>query len=243
MPNKIALVTGGSSGIGRAIAEQLLLAGFDVRIFGRNVKRLAETVENISRFGTIKSFVLDLSDRERIDCLLATWTEPVRLLVNNAGICGIETLEHGADVWEKIINTNLNGLYYFTCGMLRFIESGGSIINISSQLGAEGRAGFGAYCASKHAVLGLTKCWAKELGAKQITVNAICPGWVKTEMAMSDVKKMANEKGITPDEFYAELSNNLDIKRFVEPEEIGHLAVFLASEKARAISGQSYFIK
>lgn len=243
MLNKLAFVTGGSSGIGRAIAEQLLRAGYDVRICGRSLERLAETEKSLSRFGRIKSFSLDLSNREQIDHLMATWTEPVQVLINNAGICGVETLEQGSDLWEKIINTNLNGLYYFTRGIIQFIKSGGSIINISSQLGTEGRAGFGAYCASKHAVIGLTQCWAKELGTKQITVNAICPGWVKTEMAMADVKKMAVEKIISEEEMYSELTGSLDLKRFVEPEEVGRLAAFLASENARGITGQSYLIK
>ncbi len=243
MSNKTAVVTGGSSGIGFAIAQQLLSAGFQVHICGRNQERLTAAVRSLARFGEVKGFTLDLADRVQIGQWAMKWEQPIHVLVNNAGVCGIETLEQGQALWENIINTNLNGLYFLTGALLKFIQSGGSIINISSQLGTEGRAGFGAYCASKHAVLGLTKCWAKELGTKQITVNAICPGWVKTEMAMADVKKIAMEKGISVDQMYSDLASGLDLKRFVEPEEIGHLTAFLASEKARAITGQSYFIK
>lgn len=240
---KTAIVTGGSSGIGKAIAIELLKSGLAVHICGRKIKSLEDTCLELAQFGEIQYFQLDISNTEEINRFISTWKNNLNVLINNAGICGIERLEDNLNLWENIINTNLNGLYYLTKGLVKYIQPGGSIINISSQLGIEGRAGFGAYCASKHAVLGLTKCWASELGEKKITVNAICPGWVKTEMAMADVEKMAKEEKITTDQMFDRIAQNIDLKRFIEPAEIAYLVAFLASDKARAITGQGYFMK
>lgn len=241
--NLRAIVTGGSSGIGKAIALEMLKVGYRVHICGRKLKALEATCAELSCFGEINYFQFDLSNVERINELVNSWNYDLDVLVNNAGICGIERLEEDLNLWRSIIDTNLNGLYFLTKGLVKFIQPGGSIINISSQLGTEGRAGFGAYSASKHALLGLTKCWASELGKKKITVNAICPGWVKTEMAMLDVQKMAQQNNLTTDQMLDQIVQKLDLERFVEPSEIAVLAVFLASVKARAITGQSYFIK
>ena len=240
---KTAMVSGGSRGIGKAIAVELLKSGFEVFICARSVNDLEETRLEISHFGKVHCFQLDISDYDKVSTFVGDWKNTLNVLVNNAGICRTERLDENENVWEEVLNTNLNGAYYLTKGLVRWIPIGGSIINISSQLGVEGREGFGAYCATKHALLGLTRCWAKELGKKKITVNAVCPGWVKTEMALSDVKKMAGQNSLSEDDMYKSITNDLDLKRFVEPEEVASLVGFLASDKARGITGQNYFIK
>ncbi|MBT6230487.1 MAG: SDR family oxidoreductase [Candidatus Scalindua sp.] len=240
---KTAMVSGGSRGIGKAIAVELLKSGFEVFICARSVNDLEGTRSEISRFGKVQCFQLDISDNDKVSAFVGDWKNTLNVLVNNAGICRTERLDENENVWEEVLNTNLNGAYYLTKGLVRWIPIGGSIINISSQLGVEGREGFGAYCATKHALLGLTRCWAKELGKKKITVNAVCPGWVKTEMALSDVKKMAGQNSLSEDDMYKSITNDLDLKRFVEPEEVASLVGFLASDKARGITGQNYFIK
>lgn len=240
---KTAIVTGSSRGIGKAIAIELLNQGYHVYICSRTLKDLKDTCSNISHFGKAEYFQLDIADKSQLNKFLGEWKTPLNVLVNNAGICGIEKLEEDIGLWDDILNLNLNGVYFLTKGLLKWISGGGSIVNISSQLGMEGRSGFGAYCATKHAILGLTKCWAKELGEKGITVNAICPGWVKTEMAMADVKEMAQNRSISEEEMYREITKDLDLKRFIEPEEIAYLVAFLVSEQGRGITGQSYLIR
>ncbi len=240
---KIALVTGGSRGIGKAIACELLQNQFEVFICGRKINDLKSSVDNLSSLGKINYYQLDISRDEHVRKFVKEWDTPLNVLINNAGICGSERLEDEFGIWGNILATNLNGLYYLTKGLLKWIHNDGSVVNISSQLGTEGRAGFGAYCASKHALLGLTKCWAKELGHTGITVNAVCPGWVKTEMAMSDVKKMAQQRNISEEQMYVEITDELDLKRFIEPMEVAQLVAFLVSAKARGITGQVYHIK
>ena len=239
---RTALVTGGSRGIGKAITLELLNAGLKVYICGRTLKDLKNTSIELSQYGEIDYLQLDIGNRALVERFVGEWEEPLNVLINNAGICGIEKLEDDFGLWDNILNTNLNGVYYLTKGLLKWIKNGGSIINISSQLGMEGRAGFGAYCASKHALLGLTKCWARELGAKDITVNAICPGWVNTEMAMEDVRKMARERNVTQEEMCSEITRGLDLGRLIEPHEIAYLTAFLVSNKGRCVTGQCYLI-
>jgi NAD(P)-dependent dehydrogenase (short-subunit alcohol dehydrogenase family) len=240
---KTAIVTGGSHGIGKAIAVELLKSGYKVFICARTIKDLEKTHSEISHFGKAEYFQLDIADNKKVNAFLEEWDTTLNVLINNAGICRTERLDESKGFWEDILNTNLNGPYYLTRGLLKWIPSGGNIINISSQLGVEGRSGFGAYCAAKHAILGLTKCWAKELGERDITVNAVCPGWVKTEMALSDVKKMADQNSISEDGMYKNITKDLDLRRFVEPEEVAYLVDYLVSDKARGITGQNFFIK
>ena len=241
--NKVAIVTGGSSGIGKNISTALLKNGYKVFICGRTSDLLAETVNDIGYLGDIEYFKLDISNKKAIQKFIDKWGTHIDVLVNNAGICGIEKLDEDIGIWEEILATNLHGVYYLTRGLIKWINKKGSIVNISSQLGLEGRAGFGAYCASKHALLGITKCWAKELGENNIRVNAVCPGWVKTEMAMNDIKKMAEQRGIKTDQLYKEICNELDLKRFVESEEVAELVSFLISNKSNGITGQIHSIR
>jgi NAD(P)-dependent dehydrogenase (short-subunit alcohol dehydrogenase family) len=240
---KTAIVSGGSSGIGKAIAVELLKSGFEVFVCARSVKDLEETCSEISHFGKVHCFQLDIADNEKVNAFIGDWKTTLNVLINNAGICRMERLDESKNIWEEVLNTNLNGAYYLTRGLVKWIPPGGAIINISSQLGVEGREGFGAYSATKHAIIGLAKCWAKELGERGITVNAVCPGWVKTEMALSDVKKMADQNSISEDDMYKNITKDLDLKRFVEPEEVASLVGFLVSDKARGITGQNFFIK
>ena len=240
---KTAIVTGGSRGIGKAIAIELLKSGFHVYICARTLKDLKDSCSEISQFGEVDYFQLDITDNNQINNFLSKWNKTLNVLINNAGVHRVEKLEEDFGAWEETINTNLHGVYYLTKGLLKWIPNGGSIINVSSKSGVKGDPGFGAYCASKHALLGLTKCWAQELWPKRITVNAICPGWVKTEVSTAYMKELAQKRNISEEELYKEISKSLDLGRFITPEEVAFLAAFLVSERARGITGQSYFIK
>jgi NAD(P)-dependent dehydrogenase (short-subunit alcohol dehydrogenase family) len=167
----------------------------------------------------------------------------VDVLVNNAGVGGGERIEN-SDIarWRRTIDTNLVGPYLVSREVVPLMTAGGRVINLSSVLGRFGVSGYTAYCASKHGVIGLTRALALELAARQITVNALCPGWVDTEMAEEGMRQGADDTGRTFEEFRDRVLGAVPIKRIIQPEEVAELVKFLASSAASAITGQTYNI-
>lgn len=237
---KHVLITGGTRGIGRSIVDAVRAKGYVVHVIGRSREHmdafLADAGDGV--FG----YVVDLSDRSQITSFCASWQFPLYGLVNNAGVVDVEFLHEQKDVWDAVLATNLHGPYFLTKCLLAHFVDGARIINISSQLGREGRAGYSAYCASKFGLIGLTKSWAYELGSRGITVNAVCPGWVRTDMGETDLVRMACEKGVTRDALYAQICSQLELKRFTEPEEVASLVVFLMSAEASGITGRDWLM-
>ena len=242
--NKNIIITGGSRGIGKAISKKMLEQGYNVFICGRNEEGLKRTKREFSLIGGIDYFVLDISNREAVKNFATQWNRSLYGLINNAGAWKEERIdEPEKDIWDEMINLDLTGLYFLTKGLYPKITAPGRIINISSQLGLNGRAGFGPYAAAKHGVNGLTKCWAEELGGKGITVNSICPGWVKTQSNIDEIHLFAEAEGKTFEEKFREISDACLMKRFIEPEEVANLAAFLMSEEGSGICGKIYEIK
>ncbi len=246
---KTALVTGGSKGIGRSIAERLLAAGYEVHICARSADEVKKTVEELSDRGPIHGFRLDLADRKQVFDLCKSWGRPLDALVNNAAICKVERIDQHSedwidfsDSWDDVLDINLTGVYFLTKGLVRYLPDHARIVNISSQLGKEARASYGAYCASKFGLIGLTKVWAKELGPRGITVNAICPGWVKTDQAEQDMRRIAKEKGIPAEEYYKEVCAPLELRRFTEPSEVANLVAFLVSAEGSGVTGREWLM-
>jgi NAD(P)-dependent dehydrogenase (short-subunit alcohol dehydrogenase family) len=167
---------------------------------------------------------------------------PVHTLVLSAGTCERARLdqEAGDETWFRTLDVNLGGVYFAMKAVAPKMPAGGRIVVISSGLGKLGRAGYAAYSASKHAVLGVVKCVAKELAARQITVNAICPGWVDTPMARGDVATTALERGIPEDAFRRETEAAIPTGRWVTADEVAALILFLASAEAGSITGEAY---
>lgn len=243
--NKHVLITGAGKGIGLGIAESVMKQGYELDLLVSS----EESANKIRKSGLVKKsganvYALDLRNRDAISHFVEGWKGNLWGIVNNAGICkthGIAEIED--DPLDEVLETNLIGPYFLTKGLLKNISSIGRIINIASQLGQEGRAGYSAYCASKFALIGMTKCWAKELGCKGITVNAVCPGWVETDMSINDISRMAREQGIDSKQLYMDICSPLELKRFNTVDEVANLVTFLLSDKASGITGRDWLMQ
>ena len=241
----LALVTGGGRGIGRAIALAFAEPGALVAIAGRTVSQLEETARAIEARGA-RALVLEMDITD--EAAVSRAFEPLRastldVLVNNAGVGGGQPIhETDTGAWRRIVDTNVWGTFLVTRQAVSVMREGGRIINLSSVLGRFGVPGYTAYCASKHAVIGFTRALALEVVQRGITVNAICPGWVDTDMAAQGMQAGADAMGVTFDEFKAQALDAVPIQRMIQPEEVAHLVKFLASPGAAAITGQTYNI-
>jgi len=233
-----AIVTGAGRGIGRAIALELAKAGVEVACVSKNPASCGAVADEIVKIGgKAKAFDCDVSDAKAVktacDAILADFGK-VDILVNNAGITADGmAFRMSDDAWDSVIQTNLSSVFYFcrALGMPMSKNRWGRIINISSVIGQMGNAGQVNYASAKAGVLGLTKSFAKELASRGITVNAVCPGFIQTDMtaALSDDQKASIQKYIP-------------LNRLAAPEEVAHLVAFLASEEAGYITGQSLTI-
>lgn len=231
---KFALVTGGSRGIGKAVCIKLAGMGYHVLInYIRNVEEAGNTLKAIQEQGgegTLLQF--DVTHHEEVEESLNKWQEQhpdayIEVLVNNAGIRK-DTLMMWMENshWQDVLNTNLNGFFYTTRCVLKnmLVKKYGRIVNVVSLSGLKGLPGQVNYSAAKAGVIGATKALAQEIGKKKVTVNAVAPGFIKTDMT-----KDLNEN---------ELKNLIPLNRFGLPEEVADVVCFLASEKASYITGE-----
>jgi NAD(P)-dependent dehydrogenase (short-subunit alcohol dehydrogenase family) len=248
LEGQVAIVTGGGKGIGRAIALELAGRGARVLVSGRDERALGEVVGEIAHAGGEARHVAgDVRDPIHVCGLVARASEVwggLDIAVANAGKSGAGRLGQGAGEAEPraVIETNLLGAYYLFDAALAVLRTRGRLVAISSVLGKFGVAGQAAYCASKAGLHGLVRAAAVEAGARQITCNAVCPGWVDTEMARDRLASLAAQAGKSPEVTTREARDALPIGRFVEPEEVGRFVAFLCSPDASAISGQALSI-
>lgn len=229
--NKVALVTGGSRGIGRACAIELAKAGYDVAIsYAGNEEAANKTIEELQALNVkAKSYKFDVANKEA--CAKAVeevMTEFGRIdvLVNNAGITrdGL-FLRMSAENWEAVINTNLNSAFYMSNPVVKIMmkQRSGCIVNMSSIVGVHGNAGQANYSAAKAGLIGFTKSLAKEIGSRNIRVNAIAPGFIQTDMT----------KGLEE----TKIAQHIALNRLGTPEDIAKTVKFLA-EEGTYITGQ-----
>jgi len=247
LKDKVALITGGGRGIGRAIALAFADGGARIAVAARTrdqVKQVAEEIENKSRVKAL-ALVCDVSDRSSVEKMFADtqagFDHEVDILVNNAGVAEGATLVNTTDeLWERHLATNLTGTFYCTRAALpAMLKNGwGRIINIASIAGKTGAPYIAAYAASKHGVMGLTRCLAVEVGTSGVTVNAICPGYVDTEMVSRGIERITTRTGRSADEALDALKRMSPQNRLVTPEEVAALALLLASDEGRGINGQ-----
>lgn len=232
---KYALVTGGSRGIGKAVAIKLAESGTPVVInYLTNQTAATETLNEIMRLGgTAELLPFDTSDPQSIENALELWEQEhpddyFSVLVNNAGVRRDNVMFMMPDEdWHKVLDTTLNGFFYITRRILKHMmprRRGGHIINIASLSGIKGMPGQANYSAAKAALIGATKALAQEVGARQVTVNAIAPGFIDTDM--------------TRDLPQDELKQMVPLGRFGKPEEVAALVAFLASDNAAYITGE-----
>lgn len=240
-------VTGGGRGIGRAIALALASPDTLVAVAGRTMADLEAAAGEIEgRGGRALPLAMDVADERAVEAAFATYrtrAASLEVLVNNAGVGGGEPIA-GSDVarWRRSIETNLVGMYLVSRQAVSLMGGGGRIINMSSVLGRFGVAGYTAYCASKHGVIGFTRALALELAPRGITVNAICPGWVETDMAVQGMTLGARAMNVSYEEFRRRALNAVPAKRIIQPEEIAELVRFLSLPAASAVTGQAYNI-
>ncbi len=246
LAGKNALVTGASRGIGRAIALRLAREGARVSCGVRSESDGASLLEEIGALGgSAIAVLLDVTDPASVATAVERSARPDRrldIVVNNAGIGGPTPLngdERSDRKWAQILDVNLTGTWRVMRAALPFLTEGARVINISSVSGRFGVAANGAYCAAKHGVIGLTRSHALELAPKKITVNAICPGWVDTDMGRSGMRGVARLMGV-PDERAAENAGAMaPLGNVLLPEEVAGLVVYIASPEARNMTGQA----
>ena len=242
---QVALVTGGGKGIGRAIAMELSGRGAHVLVTGRSERPLGEVVgEIVHGGGQGRHLAGDVRDpshaRAAVARAIETWGH-LDLVVANAGVTGNVPMG-GAGGFERakeILDTNLLGTYLTFDAALAVMRGPGRLVAISSVLGKFGAAGQAAYCASKAGLHGLVRAVAAEVGARGVTCNAVCPGWVDTEMARSRIAALAAEAKKSYETAREDAVKATPLGRFVEPEEVAHLVAFLCSRQADAVTGQA----
>lgn len=243
LDGKNALVTGGGRGIGEAIARKLAAQGASVVVCGRTEGPLQKVAEEISG----KAMVVDLGDREATDSFLHDLRDEwaIDILVNNAGIAESAPLHKVDDaMWDRMMELNATAGFRLIRALVPgMIERGfGRVINLASNAGVSGYGYTAAYCASKHAMVGYTRALAIDLAKTQVTINAVCPGWVDTDMVATAVNRIAGKTGRSDKEARGSLEKMTPQGRIIAPAEVAHLVASLCADEARGIHGQAIVI-
>jgi NAD(P)-dependent dehydrogenase (short-subunit alcohol dehydrogenase family) len=245
LTGRVALITGGGRGIGRAVALSLAAAGADVAVSGRNAELLEETVGAILAMGRrAASVVCDVSERSQVEAMVTRVKQDLGdplILVNNAGVAASAKLVDTTDeMWDRMLRVNATSAFYATRAALPAMLAAkwGRIVNMASVAAKAGAPYIVAYTASKHALLGLTRAAAAEVAGRGITVNAVCPGYVDTEMTDRSTANISKRTGRSEPDARKILEGFSPQGRLMTAEEVAALTSYLCTEAARGVNGQ-----
>ena len=243
-----ALITGASRGIGRAIALKYAEEGADLFLAATKKENLEEVAAEVrSMHRRVFTYGLDVSDRKQASQLVEKSVSElgrVDILVNNAGVYkAARFIDYSPEDFDRILKVNLYGAFHVLQLVVRHMlkRGTGQVINIASTAGKWGSMNQSAYNTSKHGLVGLTRCVALETASAGLRVNAICPGFVETDL-LSELKTHAEINGLHEDEFRELAKSRVPMRRFLKPQEVADLAVFLGSEESSGMTGQSLLI-
>jgi NAD(P)-dependent dehydrogenase (short-subunit alcohol dehydrogenase family) len=244
-PSRHIVITGAGTGIGRAIALRLAAKGVSLSLVARNVERLDATAALARKSGAqVATFACDIRRKKQVDTTLdaaAAKFGPVFALVANSGIGG-PNIPDSKDRFDDLVATNLGGTYYSLRAAQRHLAPGPDarhLVVMSSILARIGVPGYAGYCASKAGLLGLVRSLAVELAQQNVQVNAVCPGWVNTEMAHAGLADMARAMNVSADEARRIAMQAVPLGRMSEPEDVAGLVTWLISTDARGVTGQA----
>lgn len=246
LSGKIVLITGGSGGLGRALAAAFAAQGCRVAISARNRESLQKSADEIARNGgEVRAIACDVTKREQVKALadeIARDWGAVQILINNAGIARAMSFADMPDEqWDETLATNLTGAYncckVFLPGMIQ--AKWGRVINIGSTTAKVGYSHVTAYTASKHGLLGLTRSLALESARHGVTVNMVCPGYIDDERTRENARVMAEKTGKSIDEILKVFAASAPQNRLIDPEEVASLALLMAAEKLGGMTGQA----
>ncbi len=249
LDQQVAIITGASRGIGRAIAEAYAAAGASLCLIATDVKRLQEIKQGLN-LPTERIMTLALNVTDRDACLAAVAQVEqhfgrVDVLVNNAGVYRAKPfLDYAPQDFQDMLDVNLFGVLHFMQACLPGMQARryGRIVNIASTAGKWGSRNQSAYNVSKHAVVGLTRCVALEASPHAVTVNAICPGFVQTDMVEELKAQVAQSAGMTGEEMVKAALTRVPLGRILNVTEVAGLAVYLGSSESSGMTGQSIHV-
>ncbi len=240
-----AVVTGASRGIGASVAAALVAQGMLVSLFGRDVSALMGVAAQLGGTARADAIAVDVSDAHAVQAAFVTARSrfgPVEVLINNAGqAASAKFTDTDATLWHRLMAVNLTGTYLCTREAIADMLAGGfgRIVNVASTAGLRGAAYISAYAASKHAVIGLTRSLALEYAQRDITVNAVCPGYVDTDIVKGAIANIMQKTGRSASEALGTLLATNPQRRLIAPEEVAETVVWLCRPGSESVTGQS----